>query len=364
MQAGYDISLWWYGGGAGVLLLFAIMLRQRAMLRQVQRSLDAASRKLSRRNDSSTSFLEPLLEKAPFAMCYTDMHGKIIRCSEPFTKLAPVKTIAEFNASTNATLPIGHTKRLHQEMILRTSTEGNLRHFTLLTWPVPGEYEQLGAMYTLIEQTKSVHHAQLRDAFTTEVFALQQELVHHLAQHRPSDEPALRELQTITSLLVEHAEANERPSLDVFNLITPVGAVLEQFRPALRKKSVGLTVTLPKRALVYGNVQATLRTLNLMFSALEAHAEDTTVRLHLGSRHHAIVLDISFPQFHLPSGSLKDLFAFGSKTDRREAHARLALARLLMEQQHGSLTVTEDDEEGIVLHLAFATAPAHTRERA
>lgn len=337
------------------MLLFFVTLWQRTKIESLDRQLADASRNLARsQGKSKAGGLVPLIEDAPFPICYTNLDGVILKASKPFVRLAGTgaKNLEDVAHATGAQLGGKGQRHRHERVALRSEHDENLRHFSLVVWPVKGTHETIGMMYALLEHTTTVHHSQAQHLFDQEVLTLQEELLKDLS-HGKADTAALKEVRELTSFLREQSRPHPQRTLEQFDLVTVVKDALELYRPDFRKREVAVTTTLPKQVMVAGYAAESYEVVQLLFAAVAEHATPhSSVRLHVGRQGKHVQLHVSLPGISHKT-NLSNFFSFGSKTERRKAQVRLALARLLLGHQQGSFTVTADDEHGVVAHLSF-----------
>lgn len=352
---GDSLSLYFWLSGSAVVFLFVLVVALRYRVQLLDQRLAEAARALPGTAQGGSQGVAALVTHAPFPVCYLDNQGRVEAASPAFWRLAGGKPmlLKDFNRATGANLHAVH-KPQQRQLTLHTEGAEELRHFSLLQWPIRVGEGVMGSVCCLLERTRVVQHAQAQYVFDQELLSLQQELVSHLDHLPPEKQPVVTELKRLTDILVAEHRPHPTRSWETFDLVTAVRRVLEEYKQPLRTRNIAVTSTLPSKAWATGFVEETLVALRTVLAAVTEHARPhTTLRLHVtrGARH--TTLSLSLPEVHPAHGRALDVFAFGSKAGKREAQARLALVRLLMGHQNGTVRVTVDDEEGATIHLSF-----------
>lgn len=356
---GESLVLFFVVSGGAVVLLFLVVLWQRALLARASQRLTKASRHLADKNDTKGD-VPSFLEDAPFPILHADLQGRILRCSDAFRRLVgkEVNTLAEVAKVTGAQLAASKPARRHERVVLRTAKDEQLRHFSLVTWPVRGTYAPLGMMYALLEHTTNVQHSEAQHSFDQEILALQEELLKNMTAGG-TDAAVIQELHDLTEFLKEQHRPHQHRTFEQFDLVKMVREALEEYRPHFRKRQVAVTSTLPREMMAAGYEAESFQIIQLLLAAVAEHAHPhSTVRLHVGRSGKHVRLSVSLPELRAGQGSLNDVFAFGSKAGHRQSQVRLALARLLLGHQQGNLTITVDDEEVVVAQVSFVGGAA------
>ncbi len=363
---GESLVIYFAISGAAMLLLFAVIAWQRFRLSFLEQRLTDASKSLAKKAPAPPIGLSlPLIDQAPFPLCYADNQGTIIRSSKAFAALTPkpAGTLSAFSKQTGAQLMSKKAHTRHERIALTTTKDTPLRHFSLVTWPVLSKGGSTGTVYALLEHTSHVRHAQAEHHFDQELLAIQDELLKDLAGTPQGTNPLVTELTELHTFLQNQRSAHPQRTMEPFDLMRVLGEILEEHQPHFRRQNVAITATLPKSATVMGFKAESAELLRVLFAGVAEHTRPhSTVRLHLGRSHKSVTLSVSLPDIQAADGNLNDTFAFGSKARKRQGQARLALARLLMGHQHGTLSLTLDDEDGVVANLSFL-GPKTTAER-
>jgi hypothetical protein len=342
---GQSLILFFGFSGGALVLLFLVVLWQRGQIVRYETEIHDASLNLAKQQGRNKHTLIPLLDEAPFPMCYTDMNGKILATSRAFRIIAgeKVKTLDDFAKVTGAHLANKHSTKRQQRISLQTASDDSLRHFSLTAWPALGTNGPLGMVYSMLEHTTVVRRNGEEHSFTQELLTLEQELLKNI-QQEPDNSAVISELSELTTFI----QTSLQPQLIQRSLFT--------YKPHFRKQGVAVTSTLPRQMYVVGYADESLEVLNLMLAAVAEHApSQSTVRLHVGTLDKKVIVSLSFPGLHY-TGSINDFFSFGTKSIRRQSQVRAALARLLMGKQHGNLALTLDDEGVIVAEISFVAA--------
>jgi hypothetical protein len=352
---GESLVLFFILSGGALVLLFLVVLWQRTRIIQLDGKLSDASRNLARQNDTSTGSFIPLLDEAPFPACYATTQGNIVAASKPFLHLAgkKVATLNDFTQATGCQLAAAHTKHRHERIVIQS--EGGLRHFSLVTWPVESKNSHVGTVYSLLEHTSTVRHSQEQFSFGQEMLTLQAELLKNL-QKDSGNTALLAEMQNLTEFIQQQSTPHPHRTFEHFDVVDCTQEALNTYRAHFRSRNVSVMATLPKRVIAQGYAGESTEVVKLLLAAVAEHAPaHSTVRLALGRRGKYVDLSITLPDLR-GRGSLQELFAFGSKAIKRQSQVRLALARLLLGHQHGSLSLMVDDEGAAVARISFVAA--------
>jgi hypothetical protein len=332
--------------------LTILVTMQRRRLLHLLKELEAAEQALAKQQALLRGPREwvPSIPNAPFPTAVFNARGSIMQASKTFLALAPVKTVEAFNAKTGADLVL-LDKPIQRPITLRG--ENGLRHFTLVSWPLGG----IGTAVALLEQTTSRRLRQEQHHFERELITLQRSLIKELAATE-SAKDALEELVMVTDLFESELTHNAVQSKH-FDLAAVVKESFESCRPAFRNAKLGATLILPRSSLwVIGSTEETRRALSLLFGTIAEHAAPSSVvRVHMGTNAaKQPTVYVTLPGLHPHGESLKSIFSFGSATERRRVRATLTLARLLISEQHGSFTVENDEDHGVVAWLSLPPA--------
>ncbi|MEZ0287100.1 MAG: sensor histidine kinase [Candidatus Paceibacterota bacterium] len=324
---------------------------------RLEKELDHAARAVAGRPNASLPAVLPLIEGAPFPLCFADTKGAIARASKPFRALAgnDIATLADLTKKLGVDMRSPHNGTRHERIALRSGEHETFRHFSLVCWPVHVGNETIGTVYALLEHTSAVRHTQEHHALDRELLGLQEALVKSLVATSPN--PEAEELLELTAILQNQHRPHPHRTPERFDLVPLVHAAIDEYRPLLRKKHATLTATLPNKLYAIGYHDHALEALKLLCTAAVEHAPaQANLRVTLGKKGKRATFSCTIPGHKVNATRIHEAFALKGK-GRKSGSLRLAVARILMSQQHGTLTLTVDEDGLSEAHLSFVAAP-------
>lgn len=327
---------------AAGLTLIAVAVIERIRSVRIEKLYADATRKLHAALAKHTGGNEPLIDCSPTPMCYANHHGDIVRASASFAALTstPCATLADFNRKTGAALePIGtkrHVQRVYTDM--RNTTP---RRYTVVSWPAGTPSASTGTVIMLIEQTRSVERERANHLFTRELIAFQESIGAMLKGGASGEVATMSDLfSRVLQLPLQQGE-----HIDVSSLITQV---MRQHATKLRKRDIGTQTLLPVHVTAWCDAAALREALSLLLEAVEKYAHPhTTVRCVVEQTTHTARITIDLPGIHVDDAKPHHAFAFGKPGHFQEAQLRLALCRVLINEQRGQVGLTVDLETGV-----------------